>query len=177
MGLCASSNTFILEKTFEVTLTGVSPEEGITATIGVKPDTEAAIENINNLIGGINQFIKTMNEYKQSQERAAGLLGEIGSIAGIYREGMSNAGISFTDDGTMEIDEKKLGNAIISDEGEALGSLKAFTDAMMRKSKQVSLNPVSYMNKTVVEYKNPGKTFLNPYTASAYAGMMFNSYV
>lgn len=173
----ASSNTFILEKTFEITLTGVSPEEGITATVGVKPDTEAAIENINSLIGGINQFIKTVNEYKQSQERAGGLLGEIGSIAGIYKDGMSSAGINFAEDGTMEIDEKKLGDTIINDEGEALNSLKGFTNAMMRKSRQISLNPVSYMNKTVVEYKNPGKTFLNPYTASAYAGMMFNSYV
>ena len=86
-------------------------------------------------------------------------------------------GITLTDEGTMTIDRDKLSKAIVAeDAGDKVNTLKEFSNAMMRKSRQVSLNPVSYINKTVVEYKNPGKTFSNPYTASAYAGLMFNSY-
>ena len=32
------------------------------------------------------------------------------------------------------------------------------------------------VDKKVVAYKNPGKTFSNPYTSSIYSGMMFNYY-
>lgn len=173
----ASSNTFILEKDYEITLNGVSPEEGITATVGVKPDTEAAIDNINNLIGGYNQFIKAVSEYKNNQEKSNSLLGEMNGIAGLYSAGMSRMGINIAEDGTMQIDKDRLGEAILADDAkESVSHLREFSDAMMRKTKQVSLNPVNYLKKTVVEYKNPGKTFLSPYVASAYAGMMFNSY-
>ncbi len=173
----ASSNTFILEKNYEVTLNGVSPEEGIGATIGVKPDTEAAVENISNLIGGYNQFMEKMAAYKDTMSRSNALMGEMYGIAGLYREDMDDMGITLTDEGTMTIDKDKLSKAIVADDAAGkVNTLKEFSNAMMRKSRQVSLNPVSYMNKIVVEYKNPGKTFSNPYTASAYAGLMFNSY-
>ncbi len=173
----ASSNTFILEKNYEVTLNGVSPEEGIATRIGVKPDTEAAVENISNLIGGYNQFMEKMTAYKDTMYRSNALMGEMYGIAGLYRQDMEDMGITLNDEGTMTIDKDKLSKAIVADDAtDKVNTLKEFSNAMMRKSRQVSLNPVSYINKTVVEYKNPGKTFSNPYTASAYAGLMFNSY-
>ena len=77
----------------------------------------------------------------------------------------------------MSIDKDKLSTAIVADDAaQSVNTLKEFSNAMMRKSRQISLNPISYVDKTVVEYKNPGKTFSNPYTSSAYAGLMFNSY-
>ncbi|MBQ0027345.1 MAG: flagellar filament capping protein FliD [Lachnospiraceae bacterium] len=177
MEASASSNTFVLEKNYEITLNGVSPEEGIGATIGVKPNTEAAVENISNLIGGYNQFIRAMSEYSETQAQSNTLIGEMKSIAGYFSNNMEKLGITINTEGTMDIDEKKLSNAILDEDSEqSIQSLKQFSGAMVRKSRQVSLNPISYVNKTVVEYKNPGKSFSSPYVASAYAGMMFNSY-
>lgn len=173
----ASSNSFILEKRFEITLNGVSPEEGVTATIGLKPDTEAAVENISNLIGGYNQFIRAMAKYNESQAGSSHLINEMKGIANLYSEQMGRFGITVNNEGTMEIDSEKLERSILQEDSETtVSSLKQFSGAMMRKSRQVSLNPVSYINKTVVEYKNPGKNFSSPYVASAYAGFMFNSY-
>lgn len=173
----ASSNTFILEKSYEITLNGVSPAEGVGTTVGVKPDTEAAVENISNLIGGYNQFMEKLAAYKDSMAKSNALMDEMHGIAGLFSDDMNSMGISLSDDGLMNIDKDKLSNAIIADEsGQGVNTLKEFSNAMMRKTRQVSLNPVAYINKTVVEYKNPGKTFSNPYTASAYAGLMFNSY-
>ncbi len=173
----SASNTFILEKNYEITLNGVTAEGDGPITIGVKPNTEAAVENINNLIGGYNRFVKTMSEYRDKQTRSNGLVQETGSIAKLYAEGMGRMGINIAQDGTLEVDEEKLRNSIVDEDSElGMTSLRDFSGAMLRKAKQVSLNPVSYVDKTVVEYKNPGKTFLSPYVASAYAGMMFNSY-
>ena len=174
----ASSNSFVLEKNYEITLTGVSPEEGRGTTIGLKPDTEAAVENISNLVGGFNQFMTAVGRYNESQAGSRALSREIKGIVGLYQEQMRNIGISVGESGTMDIDKEKLSDAILDGEqnSNASRALKQFSNAMMRKARQVSLNPVSYLDKTVVEYKNPGKTFSSPYVASAYAGMMFNSY-
>lgn len=173
----SASNTFVLDKRYEVTLTGVSPEEGISATIGTKPDTEAAVENISNLIGGYNQFIKAMDEYNESQSGSRHLLGEMKGIAYRYSNQMEKLGITINSEGTMDVDADKLSRAIIEeDSDETVSSLRQFSESVLRKSKQVSLNPVNYLNKTIVEYKNPGKSMNSPYVASAYAGFMFNSY-
>ena len=59
---------------------------------------------------------------------------------------------------------------------ETFGSLKNLSGMLLRKSDQVALNPMDYVRKTVVAYKNPGHNYVSPYTTSAYSGMMFNSY-
>ncbi len=173
----AASNTFILQHDYEVTLNSISENEGQTTTIGVKPDTEALQENISNLIGGYNNFIKSVSEYKDTQSRSSHLIQEMSRIAGYYEEEMSKLGIIPGKDGTLQLDTEQLTRSVAEEETpKALSSLKAFSKSMLRKSSQISLNPVSYVNKTVVAYKNPGNTFLSPYVASAYAGMFFNNY-
>jgi len=173
----AGSNSFVLDNNYEITLNGVSPEEGISAKIGVKPDTEAAFENISNLIRGYNRFIQSMMQYQSTQAGSATLVGEMRGIAGLYSEQIERLGISVDAKGLMKVDESRLESAIVEEDAETtVSSLKQFSGAMLRKSRQVSLNPVSYINKTVVEYKNPGRTFQSPYVVSAYAGLMFNSY-
>ena len=177
MEASATSNTFILQNEFEITLNGLSENEGQTTTIGVKPDTEALQENITNLIGGYNNFIKSVSEYSGTQSRSNFLLKEVNRITGFYEQEMEKLGIAPSEDGTLHLDSEQLNQSVAAaDTAEAIDSLKSFSQSMLRKSSQISLNPVSYLNKTIVAYKNPSNTFLSPYVTSAYAGMFFNNY-
>ena len=177
MEASASSNTFILQNDYEITLNGLSENEGQAVTIGVKPDTIALQENISSLIGGYNDFIRSINEYRESQERSHHLTREMNKIAGYYQEEMSKLGIAPNADGTLSLDGDKLNEAVALEESpDALSSLKLFSQSVLRKSEQVALNPISYVNKVVVAYKNPSHTLYSPYVTSAYAGMMFNNY-
>ena len=49
---------------------------------------------------------------------------------------------------------------------------------LLRKSNQISINPMQYVDQTIVAYKNPnpGRNYANPYVSSAYSGMIFNGY-
>lgn len=173
----ATSNTFILQNEYEITLNGLSENEGQTTTIGVKPDTEALQENITNLIGGYNDFIKSVSEYRGSQSRSSHLLREVNRITGFYQQEMAKLGIAPSQDGTLHLDSERLNQSVATEEtANAIDSLKSFSQSILRKSRQISLNPVSYVNKTIVAYKNPGNTFMSPYVTSAYAGMFFNNY-
>ena len=60
------------------------------------------------------------------------------------------------------------------EDGAGLNSIQKFTNALLTKSNKIALNPMDYVDKTVVEYRNPGRTFPNPYATSMYTGMLFN---
>ena len=78
----------------------------------------------------------------------------------------------------MEVDRSKLSSAVVSSEDvtDTFHTLKDFSNLLLRKSSQISLNPMQYVDQTIVAYKNPGHNFINPYMSSAYSGMLFNGY-
>ena len=173
----ASSNHFTIGKLFEVQLKGISPEDKPTQ-IGLKTDVESLADNISHLIGSYNEFIKAASTYSASQSRSKQLVQEMSSIASLYGESLESTGINLQEDGTLAVNELQLRHSARHSEdiNETFGYLKSFANTLLRKSDQVSLNPMDYVNKTIVAYKNPGKNFVSPYTTSAYSGMMFNGY-
>lgn len=173
----ASSNHFTVGKIFELELKGVN-HEGDSIKIGLKPDIESLTDNITHLIGGYNSFVKAASSYLESQSKSQKLIQEMKGIATLYQPTMESMGLNIQDDGTMAVDDSLLKQTATdaSDIAQTFHYLKDFSDMLLSKSKQVSLNPMNYVDRTMVAYKNPGRTFVSPYTTSAYSGMMFNGY-
>lgn len=170
------SNHFTLEKTYELELTGIS-EENAPATIGLKTDTESLAENIAVVIGSYNNFLRTAAEYIDSQSNSNRLVHEVRSVASLHSNTLEPLGLALQQDGSIALDDNLL-QQTISEDGipDLLSSMKDFTASILRKTNQVTLNPMDYVNRKIVAYKNPGHNFANPYITSAYSGMMFNSY-
>jgi len=124
------------------------------------------------------QFYWYAASYLETQSRSRQLVREFSSIASHYGTSLENMGMHLQDDGILSVNDEKLQQAAAS-AGNDLSSfsvLKDFSSSLLRKSDQVSLNPMDYVDKKIVAYKNPGHNFISPYTTSAYSGMMFNSY-
>ena len=171
------TNHYTLDNTYELQFKGVSSEDGETASIGIKTDVESLAENINTLVSGYNSFLQAVSEYKADQPKSNRLFQEMSSVARVYAKGLTSAGLNLNLDGTLEVDNNVLRQKAMSEDAkEAFSSMKGFTNSVLRKSNQVSLNPMHYVNNVIVAYKNPGKNFASPYITSAYSGMMFNSY-
>lgn len=172
-----SSNHFTIGKLFEVQLNGIT-EEGSPVTLGLKTDVESLTDNISHLIGGYNDFVKVASSYVETQSKSRQLVNEMKGIAGIYSNSLESLGVTLSEDGTLSVDRELLRQSAMQSEdvAETFESLKNLSDMLLKKSNQVSLNPMNYVQKTVVAYKNPGHNFVSPYTTSAYSGMMFNSY-
>ena len=173
----SSSNHFTVGKLFDVQIKAVSPEDK-PVHIALKTDTESITDNINQLIGSYNSFIRSAASYLETQSRSRQLVREFSSIASHYGTSLENMGMHLQDDGILSVNDEKLQQAAAS-AGNDLSSfsvLKDFSSSLLRKSDQVSLNPMDYVDKKIVAYKNPGHNFISPYTTSAYSGMMFNSY-
>ncbi|MBP3421813.1 MAG: hypothetical protein J6K37_06035 [Lachnospiraceae bacterium] len=173
----ANSNNFTIEKMYEVQLNGISPEEGMTTNIGLKTDTESLMENLRQLVGGYNTFLRSAIEYTEKHPKSNQLVSEMWHLAGEYARPLSEIGINIAEDGSIDIDEHELHRSAIDGRiTDGLEQVKDFAKSVYRKSNQVSLNPMTYVEKTIVAYKNPGKNYASPYITSAYSGMMFNSY-
>ena len=82
------------------------------------------------------------------------------------------------DNGNIQIDEALLIQATNDEENyaETLEGINNFKKSVLGKLNQSLINPMEYIDKVIVNYKNPGKNFPNPYLTSMYSGMMFNSY-
>lgn len=173
----SASNRISLANIYEVELTGVSSREGETASIGLKTDVESLTENVNTLVGGFNSFLKSVSEFSDNQPKSNRLFNEMSSVARVYARDLTSIGLNLNLDGTLEVDDDTLRQTAMGDDAKAAFSpIKSFTNSVLRKSNQVALDPMNYVNNVIVAYKNPGKNFASPYITSAYSGMMFNGY-
>ncbi|MDE5933644.1 MAG: flagellar capping protein [Lachnospiraceae bacterium] len=171
------SNSLNIGRMYHVTLNGVSSEEGETASIGLKTDVESLTENINTLVRGYNSFLRAAAEYSDRHPKSNRIVQEVGRISRFYAHGLTSAGLNLNLDGTLEVDNDAIQKtAMDGDTKKAFSSIMDFTHSLVRKSNQISLDPMNYVNNIVVAYKNPGKNFATPYITSAYSGMLFNSY-
>ncbi|MBQ9136358.1 MAG: hypothetical protein IJX66_09740 [Lachnospiraceae bacterium] len=170
-----ASNTFTVGKMYEIELKGIS-EPDTSVSIGLKTDVESLNDNINTLIGSYNSFITTANSYRETQSLSNRLVREMGRIATSYKTEMERMGLHIQNDHTISVDENMLKESASTGDAFSHEALKGFATSLLSKTKQVSLNPMHYVNRTIVAYKNPGRSFASPYVTSAYSGMMFNSY-
>lgn len=173
----AASNHFTVGKLFEVQLHGISSEED-ALTIGLKTDIESMTDNVVQLVDGYNSFLKAAAAYQESQPKSSQLIHEFSRIASHYHNALESMGINQQADGTLAVDKGLLSKEIedSKDIHDTFSFMKDFSGMLLRKSNQVSINPMNYVQKTIVAYKNPGHNFASPYVTSTYSGMMFSSY-
>lgn len=172
----AYSNSFTIDKVYEINLKGLNDEDS-PVTVGLRPDIESLVGNISGLVNGYNDFMRRAAEYTESYGRSTKFNSEMNSIRTLYQNELDAVGLSFDENGLLDVNKKLLAQS--AGEGDPHDTLKAitnFTNTLVDKAAQISLNPMNYTSRVVVEYKNPGKNFPNPYITSMYSGMMFNGY-
>lgn len=173
------SNHFTLEKTYEITLNGISPTEGQTAEITVKNDAESVGKNLNKLAESYNTFLAELAGFPPVGNKGSNLISEVQKIAANYSVGLDQVGLDFDEDGQLTVDADQYKHVVenSTDPRTAFQSVQDFANSLLRKTNQISLNPMEYVNKTLVAYKNPnGANYATPYITSNYSGMLFNSY-
>ncbi|MCR4955610.1 MAG: flagellar capping protein [Lachnospiraceae bacterium] len=170
------SNTFTINKEFEITLKGVS-EEDKPATIGFENDVDAIANNVNKLLTSFNQSIEKAQQYSGTNQSSTKLLHDLRSVSEAFKPELENLGLNVQENGTIEMDRDIFNSAVIGDtDGQVYKDLNTFKNAIAARASQIAINPMNYVNKLVVAYKNPGREFNTPYANSMYAGMMLDRY-
>lgn len=172
-----SSNQFTVGHMFDIELNSTTAA-GEAITIGLKNDMDSLTDNVLQLANGYNQFIKATSDYLESQPKSKNAIKEMSSIASAYNSAFQSMGVNISEDGTLQVDTESFSKSISDDEAvtDTFNTLKDFSNRLIQKSKDISLNPMNYVDRKIVAYKNPGRSFASPYVTSAYSGMMFNGY-
>ena len=171
------SNTFTINNTFELTLKKPTTDTG-AAAIGFKTNSDAVADNVQTLVDAYNKMIDVADDYSMTDSAdATRLLRDISSITKGSQSKLSYIGLITDDDGKLTIDRDILAGALRPDRADdTFNTLTALKDAIGDKANSVTVNPMNYVQKVVVAYKNPGHNFNTPYISSIYSGMMLDSY-
>ena len=171
------SNTFSINNTFELTLKGVTGDK--EANIGFKANTDAIADNIQTLTDAFNRMLSTAEDYADSSaDDGHKLQRDLASVSLQNKANLQYIGLMVGDDGSISIDKNILSRAVTPERAEnTFATLSGLRDSIGKKAENIAINPMKYVNKNIVAYKNPGHNFATPYISSIYSGMMLDNYV
>ncbi|WP_155832280.1 hypothetical protein [Butyrivibrio sp. MC2013] len=170
----SSSNHFTVGSVYDIEIQAASDAP---IFIGTKSDGDTIIDNVARLARSYNHFldeVSTIGGGSFSHEKVGNA---IKSFSGPIRSSLEDIGISKSEDGRIVFDDSKL-RAMGSEEEreEKIQPIKDLTDSFYEMTKDIMLDPMKFTDRPIVNYKNPGHGYNNPYITSEYSGMMFNNY-
>jgi flagellar hook-associated protein 2 len=169
------SNTFTVNNAFELTLKGTN-EDGTATSIGFKTNADAIADNVQKLVTAYNNMVQLGHNYNNSQQSGK-LLHDMTSVARNYYNDLEAVGLNIEENGYISIDRSLLTDAVTApDAADCFTLLNDFKDSLSAKASSVSIDPMNYVKKLIVAYKNPGHNFATPYITSIYSGMMLDQY-
>lgn len=168
------SNTFTVNNNFELTLKKISTDGA--SRIGFKANSDAVADNVQSLVNVYNSIIKLGHDSANTQNSNK-LLRDMEGVAKSYHNELEAIGLQMSSEGYISIDRNLLTDAITADDSkESFSVLNRFKDGLNEKAASASIDPMNYVSKVLVAYKNPGHNFSTPYVISIYSGMMLDRY-
>lgn len=170
------SNTFTVNNAFELTLKKANSGNS-SAQIGFKANADAIADNVQSLVTVYNNIIQLSHNYEGTQQSNL-LLRDMAGVAKSYHNELESIGLQMKEGGYLSIDRNLLTDAVTSEDAkECFTILNDFKDDLNAKAAHASIDPMNYVDKLLVAYKNPaGHNFAAPYITSVYSGMMLDQY-
>lgn len=147
-------------------------------SIGRVTNQEPILEKMRNFVEKYNSVFQYVQEKQPENNRARKLLYDLGNSMRQFSSDLQKCGLLLSKTGTLSIDETTLyaaaGNGTLE---QLFSSESRFSSTMIKKFSDISLNPMDYLNKTVVTYPNiTARKSINPYVSSIYCGLLYNNY-
>lgn len=173
-----ATNTFTLENTLRINLKGTCEQP---VNVRIVPDSEKVLSAVDSVLSSYNDLLKLAKDRTLSNKehyKATKLMDEMKGLENIYRDELSSSGIIASEDGSLQIEDSLAVQAAEDGGMENLFTREnGFIARLLSKAETIAINPMEYLDKTIVTYPNSQKVeFPNPYVTSMYSGLFFNSY-
>ncbi len=168
------SNSFTINQSFALDLKDKTPK-GKPVTIGFKADTDMIADSVTELIDSYNSFIAVGHKYADTSGDDS-LVKEMSSVGTSLQDELSDIGITYDDFGLLQIDRTKLDESV-SGVGvkDAFHNINRFKAAMHREAEKSSIDPMRFVKKITIEYKDPTRNhFTAVYATSPYSGLLID---
>ena len=171
------SNTFQIESTLQITLHGVGDQP---VTLKIRNSPSQLLDRLDSILENYNDLVRlsvSRRETMGNSYSARKLTNELKRIEALHRQELDTNGITISEDGMLQRDIR------LSDEAAQNGSIQnfftnknGFIAALLEKAEEIAINPMDYLDKTIVTYPDHKKPISNPYMTSIYSGLFFSSY-
>lgn len=169
------SNKFTIGKTLQLDLRAVTDNP---IKIQYLPDSDLILGGVHRIVDAYNTMVDKTNEYSETTSIPMRLIPEIKHQFSPYISELESAGISFNEDDKLQIDKSLAIQAINEgDMKELFNKSSGLVHRLKNKTDEVKLNPMIYVDKTLVTYPDPSKPATgSSYVTSLYSGLLFNFY-
>ncbi len=172
----SASNVLNLANQYEVSLLSADDDDEIL--ISVQEDYESFIKDVEKLTDKYNEIVILTGINSEFSNQDISLNKELTDISKNHKNELESIGLTVADDGTLSINESLFTQSIREGSlSETLDTINNFKKDLVSKANAVSINPMLYVNKTMISYPHPVSPRTNPYITSIYSGMMYNNYV
>lgn len=173
----SQNNTFTINNQLEVTLNSIS-KDGSKTTVSLKNDVDSVLDSVNELVNTYNKMVDLAQSKAYENGDSSKLFSELKRYARANSNELESIGLTFDEDNRLLFDDSIIIQSSNEDSlSDSLSRLNNFKKGLIAKSNDISINPMKYVNKIMISYPNPVRTFANPYITSIYSGMMFNGYI
>lgn len=169
------SNEFMLGRVVKVGLHKPSEQEVV---VDYHPDSDVIIGGIEEFVSNYNELIAHNINFENQTGAQSKLLRELNGLTKPFLSELESCGISFDEDGYMELDSSLAAQAIEDGQMQMLFQPDSVVaNRLFAKADSVKINPMEYIDKKIVSYQD----FTKPprgysYITSLYSGLLFNSY-
>lgn len=173
-----TTNTFTLENTLQISLkqAGETP-----VSLRIVPDQVRILDKVDEILQVYNNLIQIAEKRREESREHYGatkLISELMNLSMLYSNELEACGIRTSDNGKLKLEDSL---AILAAEDGGMEDLfkkeNGFIAKVLEKAGTITINPMEYLDKTIVTYPNNKKTaYANPYVTSMYSGLFFNSY-
>lgn len=151
-----------------------------TKTVTIFPSSDASyvLDAVENLADEYNSFIDFANNSEIKGNGPAKVTSFMKSAIKTLRHELEACGITLSGNGHIIIDESLLKQSVHDGTlKEVFTAENGLTYQLRSRTELIGLNPMEYINKTIVTYPNVSRPGIaNPYLTSVYSGMLFNQY-
>lgn len=147
-------------------------------TIGKVTNQEPIMQKMQSFVETYNSIFDYVRERQPDNHRAKKLLFDLTNTLRQFSGELNSCGLVIDKDGTLSILQETMYQAAGNGALEQLFSSQSnFSSCLIKKLSDIALNPMEYLNKTVVTYPNiTARKTLNPYISSIYCGLLYNNY-
>lgn len=171
----ASSNTVSYNNMYTLDLKSVSNKD---INVHTSYDSNSILTNIHSLVNNFNSSMvlaKGSGDYVSS---SALLEKNLKEIANTSLASLADYGVTFDDSDSITLDDDRLRAYLDTDIcKDILNTLNDFKDKLSQNADDLIIDPLNFMNRTLISYTNPTKPTFRTYATSLYAGMLFNYYL
>lgn len=170
----SSSNHISINQSIELDFHAVSTEP---VSVRFVPDGTIAREQAEQFIEAYNSLVDLSDQGSDTQIGSRNLYNDISRITASHKDDFAKVGLMLDEAGHITKDEPRFSESIENGSFSALFSdAYTFKKDIATVTKRLSLDPMAYINKTMVSYPNTDNKSGLTYTQSNYSGMMFNNY-